>query len=128
MAERDQSRVIASHGVDGPSPQSPNHPQESCHAINARAPAELIARESNAGGIGQVIAIVLAAHHLLDQNGHPLIVINQPHAAPIEQNVWTVHAGVDLADGRNQFAQVFLWGPLVGAKIALVFAGKRCAK
>jgi len=64
------------------------------------------------------------AGHLLDDDGHAFVVVDQAHLATVEQRIGVEHAGVDLGDRPLQIGQILLWRALVGAEDALVFAGK----
>jgi len=128
MGEGDHARVVVGDAIHRPRAQPGHHAQQAVLAADARTPAEGVAAEAHAGHRREVVAAVALAFHLLDQDGHALVEVEQAGLGAVDQRVRVERAGVDAQHGLRRVAQVFLQRALVGQEVAVVLAGERCVE
>ncbi len=102
VAEIDHARVIAGNAVHGPGAKPHNEPHKAVFALQTCVPHDWAVAVGNTGQRREVILAMPFALHFLQQDRHPFIVIQQTHAAAIDERIWTENAGVHLADRKRQ--------------------------
>ncbi len=126
VGKRHHARIIIGHAIHRPRAQPGDQAQQPILTADARTPAERIAAEADPGYRREVVAAMALAFHLLDQDGHALVEVDQAHLGAVDQRIGVERAGVDTQHSLRRIAQVLFQRALVRQEVAFVLAGERC--
>ena len=107
--------------------ESGYHAQHACLRIQIFHPLIWIVRTAHSGCSRKIETAVRLPCHLLDQQRHLFIHIQQMTFPAVFNGLFIHYAGIDTADGVLQFLQPFLLCSLVHTEDGFVFAGKGIA-
>ena len=125
MAQRDHARVVLAYAFYGACAQTHHHARETILAAQLGAPEEHVLAVGHTGRGRKVeIAVSLPLDHL-NQDRHPLIVVQEAALLAVKQDIRVVDAGVNARDGLRQRSEVLIRGTLIRAEYALIHAGER---
>ncbi len=127
LSRRHQHRVVVGQAVDRPRTEAGHQTQQSVFAPDPGRPAEFVVGERHAREHGQEVRADPLSHHLLDQDAHLLVHVEETPPRAVLERVGREDRGVDLGDGVGEGVQSFALGAGVGEKEALVLARERRA-
>ncbi len=125
LARGQQDRIVVGKPVHGPGPQPGDQAQQAILALDPWRPAQFVAAEGHPGKAGHVVAPDPGPHHLLDQDRHLFVEVQQSPFGAVADRIRREDRGVDLGDGPLQRLQAFLARALVGQEQAAILPRER---
>ena len=124
MAQGNQAGISLSDPIDGRRPQAENEADDSFFLADSQRPAVGVVGERHSGGEGEEVIAEAASDHLLHQNAHLLVVVEELVVAPIEDGGLGKGAHVDLLQSPDERGEASLDVPLIGDENRVVLPGK----
>ena len=115
-AERNHAGEVVPHTIDDAGAETECDPHQAVLAFDPRAPPPLIPRNGDAGPGGEKVVVVTEPDHLLDQDRHLFVVIDQVPLLPVEDRVGAERGGVHLGDRAEKIVQTVFQVALVAEK------------
>ncbi len=128
MAQWDHPRIVRTHPVDRSGSETQDEPDQPLILLDLWVPGVKVTRKHDPRGKGEKVISEATTNNLLNHHGHPLIEVEQPMVATIEDGIRSKNASKNSLDGRDKVFEPRLQISLIRHKDGQVFSREGQAK